>query len=281
MNISLSIESFPLDSDTIQDMKRLLTEFQEDYSAVLQEASWNQPNVRGFAVLAYTEEGKLIGFAVSVDIVNLHQYEWSVLVHPEFRRMSIGSALADGIRHGHQQRQAEGELAAFIEHPDAKKFLENLGYAPDFKEIQLAAEALPEIELPEGILILPFDGQLEELESLLASAFDDSILPVIAFNQAEEGRDIWVMKKDGKLIATATLVEEDGALWLTAFAVDPAQQGKGYGKTFLLWSRYMAHTQGLKQIMLDAETDNDAFQVYQKAQFQPLQTIAYWAKRKA
>lgn len=281
MNISLSIESFPLDSCTIQDMKHLLTEFGGSYSTVLQEASWNQPNIRGFAVLAYTEEGQLIGFATSTDIVNLHHYEWSVFVHPEYRRMSIGSALADGIHHGHEQRQAEGALAAFIENPDAEKFLQSLGYGPDFKEIQMAADSLKEIALPEGLSILPFDGRIEELETLLVSAFDSDILPVIAFNQAEEGREIWVMKKDGELVATATLVQEDGALWLTAFAVDPAQQGKGYGKAFLLWSRYMAHIQGMEQIMLDVETANDALQVYRKSQFEPVQTIAYWTKRKA
>ncbi|MCJ1908089.1 GNAT family N-acetyltransferase [Planococcus ruber] len=281
MNISLSIESFPLDSYTIQDMRQLLREFEEDYRGVLQEASWSQPNVRGFAVLAYTEDGRLIGFATSVDIVNLHHYEWSVLVHPEYRRMSIGSALADGIHHGHAQRQAYAQHAAFIENPDAEKFLQSLGYEPDFKEIQMAADALKEMALPEGFAILPFEGPIEELEPLLVSAFDEGILPVIAFNQAEEGREIWVMKKDGELVATATLVQEEGVLWLTAFAVDPSQQRKGYGKAFLLWSRYMAHVQGMEQIMLDVETANDALHVYQKAQFEPVQTIAYWTKQKA
>lgn len=281
MNISLSIESFPLDSYTIQDMKHLLAEFEEDYKVALQETSWNQLNVRGFAVLAYTEDGQLIGFAVSVDIVNLHHYEWSVLVHPEYRRMSIGAALADGIHHGHQQRQADGELAAFIENPDAEKFLESLGYEPGFKEIQLAAASLREFELPKGLSISPFDGQLEELEPLLVAAFDEAILPVVAFSQADADREIWVMKKDDELLATATLVKEDGALWLTAFAVDPVHQGKGFGKVFLLWSRYMAHTYGLQQIMLDVETDNGALHVYRKSQFEPMQIIAYWTKRKA
>jgi len=40
MNISLSIESFPLDSATIIDMKNFLAVFQEDYSIVLQEPVW-------------------------------------------------------------------------------------------------------------------------------------------------------------------------------------------------------------------------------------------------
>ena len=76
MDISLSIESFPLGGATAQDMHSLLESFQTDYSNVLHEPLWNQPDARGFAVTAYTAEDQLIGFAVSADIVGLHQYEW-------------------------------------------------------------------------------------------------------------------------------------------------------------------------------------------------------------
>lgn len=278
MNISLSIESFPLDSHTIQDMQQLLKGFEKDYGAVLQEAFWSQPNARGFTVLAYTEEGKLAGFATSIDMVGLHQYEWSAIVQPQYRRLSIGSALADGIHHGHQQRQAEGELAAFIEEQAAEKFLEALGYKPDFEEIQLGVGTLSNHELPEGLAVSQLEGEHAELEALLASAFDEEILPVIAYNQSEENRNIWLMKKGGKLIATAALIEEEEVLWVTAFAVDPQEQGKGYGQAFLLWCRNKAYLQGKQQVLLDVETDNDAVHVYEKAGFQPISTVAYWKK---
>lgn len=279
MNISLSIESFPLDSHTIRDMQQLLKGFEKDYGTVLQEASWNQPNARGFTVLAYTEEGELAGFATSIDMVGLHQYEWSAIVHPEYRRLSIGSALADGIHHGHEQRQTEGELAAFIEEHSAEKFLETIGYEPDFEEIQLGAGALSDSELPEGLTVTRLEGERQELAALLVSAFDEEVLPVIAYNQSEEDRNIWLMKKGGKLIAAATLVEEEETLWVTAFAVDPLEQGKGYGQAFLLWSRNMAYLQGKQQVLLDVETDNDALRVYKKAGFQPISKVAYWKKR--
>ncbi|SDI69846.1 N-acetylglutamate synthase, GNAT family [Planococcus glaciei] len=278
MNISLSIESFPLDSQTINDMKKLLAIFQKDYSVVLQEPVWDQPHTRGFAVVAYTDEGELIGFATSVDIIGLHHYEWSAVVHPDYRRQSIGSALAEGIHHGHTQREAESELAAFIEDQEAAGFLASLGYSEDFKEIQLGVAALETVDLPEGVSVTQFNEEREELESLLRAAFDEEVIPVMAHNLEEAGRDVWLMKKDGKLVATATLVAEEDALWVTAFAVHPEEQGKGYGQAFLAWSRNLAHQQGKQQVLLDVETDNNALGVYTKAGFQPINTVAYWKR---
>lgn len=278
MNISLSIESFPLDSQTIKDMKKLLAIFQKDYSVVLQEPVWDQPHTCGFAVVAYTDEGELIGFATSVDIIGLHHYEWSAVVHPDYRRQSIGSALAEGIHHGHTQREAESELAAFIEDQEAAGFLASLGYSEDFKEIQLGVAALETVDLPEGVAVTQFNEEREELESLLRAAFDEEVIPVMAHNLEEAGRDVWLMKKDGKLVATATLVAEEDALWVTAFAVHPEEQGKGYGQAFLAWSRNLAHQQGKQQVLLDVETDNNALGVYTKAGFQPINTVAYWKR---
>ncbi|WKA57967.1 GNAT family N-acetyltransferase [Planococcus shenhongbingii] len=278
MNISLSIESFPLNTETIKDMKSFLSLFQEDYSMVMQEPVWGRADARGFAVVAYTDEGKLIGFATSVDIVGLHHYEWSAIVHPDYRRQTIGSALADGIHHGHVQREAEEELAAFIEEPGAAEFLKNLGYEADFKEIQLGVTALEKLDLPDGLTVAPFGGEREELESLLRAAFDEEVIPVIAHNLEQAGRDVWVMKKEGRLVATATMIAEEDALWVTAFAVHPEQQGKGYGQAFLSWSRNLAFIKGKQQVLLDVETDNHALRVYEKAGFVPVSTVAYWKK---
>ena len=279
MNISLSIESFPLDSKTAQDMQDLLKLFETDHTAILHEPLWLQSSARGFVVVAYTEEGQLIGFAASADLVGLHHYEWSAIVHPDHRRQSIGRALAEGIQHGHLQREAEGELAAFIETPEAESFFAALGYEPDFKEIQLGVESLEDTVLPEELTVsLCAEGERPELEALLVASFDEEVVPIISFNLEEEGRDVWVMKRDEAMVATATIIAEDDALWVTAFAVDPKEQGKGYGKAFLLWSRSLAYAEGKKQVLLDVETDNDALQIYEKAGFKPIHTIAYWKK---
>ncbi|MGI2327827.1 GNAT family N-acetyltransferase [Planococcus sp. YIM B11945] len=280
MNVSLSIDSFPLDEQTAADMRKLMNQFQLEYSTVLQEPAW-QTSARGFAVLAYAEDGGLAGFAVCLDIVGLHQYEWSLLVHADFRRQGIGTALAEGIAYGLAQRQAEGELAAFIESKEAAAFLESLGYVADFKEIMLGAEALESAALPEHLKAAPFAGERAELETLLSAAFNEEVLPVLAHNIEEAGREVWLMRSEGKLVATATLIAEEDALWVTAFAVDPAEQGKGYGQAFLKWCRTEAFVLGKHQVLLDVETDNAALRVYEKAGFQPVNTVEYWKRQEA
>lgn len=278
MNISLSIESFPLDGKTVQDASDFLAICQTDYSVVLHQPLWQNSEARGFAVVAYTDEGELIGFASSADMVGLHHYEWSVLVHDKYRRMSIGSALADGIEHGHEQRQAESVLAAFVETPEAEKFLESLDYKFDFKEILMCAGPLEEVELPAGLAVQPYNGERDQLELLLESAFDEEILPVISHNIDAVDRDIWVMFQNEDMVAAATLLNEENDLWVTAFAVDPVHQGKGYGKTFLSWCRHYAFTTGKLQVLLDVETENGALKLYEKAGFQAVDTVAYWKR---
>ncbi|TWT27564.1 GNAT family N-acetyltransferase [Planomicrobium sp. CPCC 101110] len=279
MNVSLSIDSFPLDDDTARDMQELLDQMPIDYGTVLNAPVWRLPEARGFAVLAYLEGSGLIGFATCLDIVGLHHYEWSVIVHPEFRRQAIGTALAEGVAYGLQQREAESELAVFIEDEKAAAFLQSLGYAAGFKEILLGAPAHEAEELPAGLSVVPYGGEQAELAAVLVAAFDEDVLPVMAHNIDEAGREIWVMKKEGRIIAAATLIAEEDALWVTAFAVDPKEQGNGYGQAFLRWCRNQAFVENKCQVLLDVETTNDAIRVYEKAGFSPVDTVHYWKRK--
>src|SRR5690606_26074407 len=130
-----------------------------------------------------------------------------------------------------KQRNAVDELAAFLEDETAKSFMKSLGYQPDFKEIELAAEPLADFSLPESTTVTPYDGELDSLETLMSAAFDDEVLPVIHYNIESDDRFVYLMKRDGELLASASLLDEgDSELWITALAVDPAEQGKGYGK---------------------------------------------------
>lgn len=279
MDISLSIASFPLDSETIRDMEQLLQLSEQDYSKPLFASSWDQFDVKGFSVLAYTEDNELLGFAAANDPIGLDSYEWSVFVHPDFRRLTIGSALAGGVAYALEQRHAAEELAAFVEEENAKKFMESLGYHPDFKEIELAAEPLANVTLPEHMVVTPFNGELEALEQLMAGAFDDDVIPVIHYNIESSDREVVLMKRNEELVASAALLDEGGGdLWITAFAVDPAEQGKGYGTAFLLWCRHYAAEKGKKRVLLEVETANDALAVYQKSGFIPQLTVEYWKK---
>ncbi|AQQ54370.1 GNAT family N-acetyltransferase [Planococcus lenghuensis] len=276
MELALSIESFPLSEETDRDMNNLLDGLGTDYRTVTGASVWRLPDVRGFAVLAYTEEGELKGFATAIDIVNLDQYEWSAVVSPDIRRQSVGAALAEGIRHGLKQRGAEGELAACVEEEGAAAFIQSLGYKPAFKEIQLAAPLLRDYELPSGMEVVLADEEEAEAERVLTAAFDENMLPVIAYNMADESRQVWLMRKDGRAVASAATLAEDGHLWVTAFGTHPDEQGKGYGKAFLHWCRQLAARMELRDVMLDVETENEALALYERSGFTPVTTVAYW-----
>lgn len=278
MDLSLSIVSFPIDEQTASDMAQLLEDLPVERRTVLHPSLWRAEASRGFAVIAYTDEDELIGFAAAADVVGLHHYEWSLFVHPDYRRLSLGTALADGVAHSLAQRQAESELGAFVNETEITAFMESIGYRPDFNEILLSAEPLPSIILPEEVQIVPYAGEAEELTELLAEAFDASILPIMEHNIEAPEREIWLFKKGQQLLATATLLTEEDALWVTAFAVHPNQQGKGYGKLFLKWCRELAFKRNLEKILLDVETENDALHVYEKSGFHRLQTVSYWRR---
>ena len=278
MDLSLSIVSFPVDEQTADDMAHLLEHLPAEHRAVLHPSLWRAADSRGFAVIAYTDEEELIGLAAAADMVGLHHYEWSLFVHPDYRRLSLGTALADGVAHALAQRQAESELAAFLNNVEIAAFMESLGFYPDFKEIIFSAEPLPSSDLPAGLAVVPFAGEAERLTELLTGAFDDSVLPILEHNMEDPEREIWLLKKDQQLIATATLLTEEEALWVTAFAVHPDQQSKGFGKLFLKWCRELAFKRELAKVLLDVETDNEALHVYEKSGFHRLQTISYWKR---
>ncbi|MBT2569293.1 GNAT family N-acetyltransferase [Planococcus sp. ISL-110] len=276
MDLSLSIISFPVDEQTASDMAQLLEELPVEQRTVLHPSLWRADESRGFAVIAYTDQEELIGFAAAADMVGLHHYEWSLFVHPDYRKLSLGTALADGVSHALAQRQAESRLAAFVDDVEIAVFMKSIGYQPDFNEILLSAEPLRNSALPEGVKAVQYAGQAEELRALLAAAFDDTVLPILEHNMVDPDREIWLLQKDQQLVATVTLVTEENALWVTAFAVHPDQQGHGYGKMFLKWCRDLAFQRGLSEVLLDVETDNRALHVYEKSGFRRIQSISYW-----
>lgn len=276
MDLALSIVSFPVDGQTAKEMAELLEGLPEEHRMVLHPTLWRAADSKGFAVIAYTDQDELIGFAAAADMMGLHHYEWSLFVHTDYRRLSLGTALADGVSHALAQRQAESELVAFVNDAEIAAFMESIGYQPDFNEILLSAEPLAENLLKEGVTVVPYAGEAEELAELLTAAFDDTILPILEHNMVDPEREIWLLKTEQRVVATATLLTEEKALWITAFAVHPDHQGSGYGKQFLKWCRELAFKRGLAEVLLDVETDNEALHVYEKAGFRRIQTISYW-----
>ena len=279
MELSLSIASFPIDAETAGEMEQLIDGEPEQCRMLLQNELWQKPFAKGFAVLAYTDSGELVAYAAAADLVGLHHYEWSAFVSPDYRRLGLATALADGVQHSLEQRGAESELAAFTEHIASDSWLESLGYGRSFQELQFEAQPLSTCQLAETIVIEAYqEKDLDELVNLLRAAFDESAIQVLEHNLEDPERRIYLMRQKGKLVATATLSSEDRDLWLTSLAVSPDSRRSGHGQAFLKWARQLAYQKNLLRVLVEVDTDNMAWPVYEKAGFARVSTISYWQR---
>ncbi|WP_288583034.1 MULTISPECIES: GNAT family N-acetyltransferase [Lysinibacillus] len=288
MNISVMTVSFPLDGETLKEVKLLCEEATvQDYRVY--ETIMNVPMAssfenKGFMVLAY-EDNKdlLVGAASAIDLMGLHTYEWSLVVTPAYRQKGIGTALVEGIQVGLKERGAEGQLAVVIDgSPYGHTFIENKGFTYSFSETTLETKAEP-VTLRSDINIQAYNGEQAELITIYCEAFGD--LPeeseeLIAFNTSTNGRELWVAYRDGAVVGTVTTAKENEIQWVTALAVHPNCEGQGIGTALLSFSKDYASKVGAAFVMLDVEVDNKkALSVYEKAGFMKAQQIDYYVKQ--
>lgn len=243
MNISLSIDSFPVEAGLAEKLSQLVGQ-QDGFSELLRTEAWTSAETNGFAVLAQTEVGELLGVASAMDISGIGTFEWTVFVHPDYRRLAIGSALADGIHHGFEQRGADDAMAAFKkEDKAAASFLEGLGYEPGFTEIVYCAPASEAGALPKG------------------SEWNEG---------GEEG--LWELRMDGALLGSLFMEEERGELWVSGIeaSTDDATA------LILGWSRNEAGRRGKERVLLDSDSDEEGTALFEKVGFSPVSSLTYW-----
>jgi len=287
MNISVITVSFPLDGETLNELKILCEEATlHDYRVY--ETALGVPmagsfETKGFMVLAYEDDKDvLVGVASAVDLMGLHTYEWSLVVTPTYRQKGIGTTLVEALQAGLQERGAEGQLAVVIDgSPFGHTFIENKGFTYSFSEATLETRA-ESVKLSKDVEITPYAGEQAELIAIYSEAFGD--LPeeseeLIAFNTSTNGRKLWLARKDGEVVGTVTTAQENEIQWVTALAVHPNCEGQGIGTAMLSFSKDYASKIGAKFVMLDVEIDNGkALSVYEKAGFMKAQQIDYYVK---
>lgn len=287
MNISVITVSFPLDGETLNELKILCEEATLNdyrvYETIMNIPSAGSFESKGFMVLAYEDDHDvLVGAASAIDLMGLHTYEWSLVVTPAYRQKGIGTALVKVLQAGLEERGAEGQLAVVIDgSPYGHTFIEKFGYSYSFSEATLETKAEP-VELRDDIQIAPYAGEQTELIAIYSDAFGD--LPseseeLIAFNTSTHGRKLWVAHKDDHVVGTVTTAEENEIQWVTALAVQPQYQGQGIGTALLSFSKDYASKQSAKFVMLDVEIENrKALSVYEKAGFMKAQQLDYYVK---
>ena len=285
VDITILTVSFPLDVETsseIQALVRINEEFERiNYDQVLNLPVITDPLLKGFAVLAYAGD-EVIGVITAVDMIGIHSYEWSALVHHDFRRQGLGHALIQELQRNFEIRGCESELALTLKESEAgASFLLKEGYEWNFSEATLKSVKRADASSSE-VNIVPFTTERQDLTRILMSAFgdtEDEVQTMIEFNVSNPSRNVFVAKKLGEVVGTVTAVEEGDKLWITALATDPLHQGQGIGSALLAFVQEEGTRRGSEAVMLDVEIDNDkALSVYEKAGFKPTLQVDYYVK---
>lgn len=287
MNFSAMTVSFPLDTETYEEVVQLCASATEvdhvQYTGVMNVPMATSYEAKGFFVLLYNDEtNELAGAASAIDLMGLNTYEWSLVVAPMYRKIGMADALLNVLYDGLAARGAEGMLALAVESETyGRKFLESRGYAYSFSEATLEVKAEPVTS--DRITVRQVTEQdTEALVAIFAAAFGDErdeSLDLIAFNTESPELEMWIAEVDGQPVGTVTTRKDQDAQWITAFAVGAPAQGQGYGTEILNWVRDYAYRGGEKVVFLDVEIDNkQALYVYERAGFMKNMQIDYFVR---
>lgn len=287
MNFSFMTVSFPVDEMTFNEMVQLCDESfiadQVHYNKILNIPSAMNYEAIGFFVLAYHDESdRLVGMASAVDLIGLNTYEWSILVHPMYRKMGIGNILYEVTQQALKDRQSAGDLALMMEKERSfnKQFVERKGYSYSFSEVTLETRA-QFAEVPADFCMRPFEQRdTEILAETFQLAFGDTeeeAFDLIDFNSTDERLRMWTAERNGQVVGTVTTRKEGEAQWITAFAVHPKFGRQGNGTAILQFVKNFAASNGEKLILLDVELENkQALSVYEKVGFSKSEQIDYY-----
>ena len=287
MNISVMTVSFPLDPETMDEIKQLIAEAETvdkvDYTSLLSVEELSDFYTKGFCILAYDDDSdRLVGTIASIDRIATLDFEWSCVVLPTVRGLGIGEKLVIELGISLEIRGAAADIALLPESSKAgQQLLQKFGYAFDFSERTMIADAA-ELVLESEVEVYPYSDEESEVVGILVSAFGDTVedaKELIKFNTHTPNRKLMIAKVKDQLVGTLTLVDDGEKLWVTGLALHKSARGKGVATFLLNWSVNEANRTGKASVYLDVETDNDrALSIYAKAGFTTVNNTYFYKK---
>lgn len=287
MDISVMTVSIPVDMETLEEMEVLIEEAAHvdliDYNHLLSTKELTDYFLKGFVILAYSDESdQLVGVLTAIDRLATLDYEWSAVVLPSARKLGIGGKMLQELDRNLQIRGVSRDIALVADVAKAGQYmLTTRGYSYELSEMTMVANA-DSIQGNSPYEITCFVNEEEELIEVLKNAFGDSeeeAKEMIAFNLQTPNRKLMLAKEAGKVLGTATIVENEDQLWITGLAVHKEAQGKGVATALLSWCKHEAYKAGITSVFLDVETDNDiAFSIYEKQGFQTVANTLFYSR---
>ncbi|AYC28683.1 GNAT family N-acetyltransferase [Paenisporosarcina cavernae] len=285
MTIDLMTISIPIDTDTAEEVTEFLQyAIQEDtlnYELLLNMDVLVDVSARGFLCAAYKGD-ELVGVASAFDMIGLHVYEWSMVVHPDYRGEKIGMRLYAEVQKQLELRDANEDTALTFDAREVpRKFLASVGYHLQFSEATMQASSAIGNE-KNFTLIRLVESNHPDLKKVLMQAFGDTEAEaeaLIDWNLEHPKCHMFEYREKDKTIATVTAVESDHALWVTALATLPMHQGKGIGTTLLAFVKHLAAQMEKAFVLLDVELENEeALKLYERAAFTKQHQVDFYQK---
>ena len=237
------------------------------------------------------EHGMLVGY-LALDEWGSDEKEVIAMVHPDFRRKRIFSALLAAAREECQQRAIPNILLVCEQASvGGQACAKAIGARRDFSEHEMVLESFQERAAVDERLSLHEAGRadIDAVAAVLSASFNDPELLVTAnllkrFAQEKLPRIYLATFGEGEVsckepVGTLRLDEFDGVIGIYGFGVVPDYRGRGYGRQILEETIRIIRKTSQEPIMLDVETDNaPAIGLYKSCGFRIKTTYDYYAR---
>jgi len=291
------------DIDIFHQLVKVL--YSEFYGASISKEEllmeWQSPefNIAHDSRLVFAPNGELIGFSLLFEDkeIPVRPYIWSY-VHPEWRRLGVGTALLEWAQERAKENIAfipeDAKLTlstnVYSANQSAKELLESLGFTTNRTRVNMLIEMNempPAPVFPDGIRIITYPefGNLREVYRVLREAFRDhrgfvendfekdfANYQYFVTNDHRTHYDTWYLAMDGDAIIGMCLCslaswDDPNKGWIEELGVLRDYRKRGIATALLQYSFGELYTRGIKKVGLNADGSNltGAVKLYQNA----------------
>ncbi|MFE7063555.1 GNAT family N-acetyltransferase [Sutcliffiella sp. NPDC057660] len=244
-------------------------------------------------LLSYDEEdSKLVGFLGVYSFVVKTKVELAGMIHPDHRKAGRFTEMLNKALEICKERGADEILYVCPGTSDeAKSLMHKIDatysfseYTMEYKETASGDES-PILQQKIEFLLAE-EKDVEIIGNLLSDGFhfehaNDSVTPLLERNRTQEGFELYIIKYEGKEIATLTISIEESSMYISAFTVTPSKRGKGIGREILRRAiKLIQNNYPAKKIRLDVDVKNiNALKLYVGVGFQIRSGYDYFLHR--
>ena len=235
----------------------------------------------------YYVDGTLAGFA---SLEGGRPPEAAGMVHPAHRRRGIGRALLAAVREECGRRGLRELILVCDEAAGSgKAFVEAVGAQYRYSEYRMLLDPSSVDRSRPGQNALSFrEASAEEVEAIvriMAAAFGDPEEMVRRFVERsclEANQRFYIATVDmgeegAKPVGTLRVSRHDPEVYITAFGILPAYQGRGFGRQMLGDAVDMLLGEKCEDIRIEVETENrNALGLYRSCGFRETTTYGYY-----